>query len=736
MDVIVSRPTDGSCYMTVGSRLVSDVDAESGIETSDSDSATASVTSSEYAAAAAAMPTASHRRDNPTAVSSSVAPSPDMAPCSEEVGEFIRRMMVQPPPSSIVVDDRDIRVVPRPTDVTLPPLDELPEDDATVLVDLPSPGYADYTQCAGSWPRTVQPSSMVGEFTEMRTGNVMLDACDDLTAVVHHEQDAVDENYNRVQILSDGKVAAAAVNRSCPPVAAKRFVKPTTVYSGNHGVSADVPPVSVSTTTNAALPVTAVPPVTKSATLPRSFSIPNLPASHRHFSGDTETYVTESRKRTSIANIWKRFMKRDYESGGMTSSTGFTWTLLPHHRRSMTLQSASIADTTATLRRRSKDPPQSKAATLAAAAADGGSKLQISLPSNFRVLGTNDEFTHSGEEQLASTGLRDVKLVDVQSSRNEGDNNADADDDEATTATAAKGSLDPRPATSTFRDERGRLSHATIDPRIVSASSTACLSGRGGDDTQRSSPKNERRFETATLDRPRDPPPTSGGVWTALTTIATLPRLHKRGQSSTEDPPSQQRWSDPPSTAFPVDADDDDLDDVRRCEYLQTSAANRVRPSLSIDTEKLLRRSMTSEDRTSSPTPLLDFVDWISTLEEEEAATSVNFDTFRGALEPMRWLEDHPSSKISARVQRSRSFSSTTISAQQTAASVQLPSAYLAVISDPAFPPVAAPRSINARITKRPRPDRRREVNVSRILQNTCSCYTIINTSFAVCCIT
>ena len=706
------------CYVTAGSRRASDMDAESGIETGDSDSATASVTSSEYPAAAATLPMASIRRDNTTAVNVDAAVTPDMALFSDDVGEFIRRMMVQPPPSPISLDDCDVAIVPPPTDYildllstadysgysVLPPLVELPEDEATQ-------SYRCDLNHADRRPAPPLPSPRVNEFTERKPKTPISRngvPTPDVAAEHHERKRDFDGISNRAQVSADG---VAAVNQ---PVPAKRCVN-TSVDNGINPVvdiAASRTLIEDTLMKRATATLPASPTDNKSS---RFFNIPQL--ARRRFSSDTES---SSRKKS--ANIWKRFLKRDHESGGLTSSTGFSWTLLPHHRKSMTLQSQSVAESTATFRRRPNDlsptSTQSKIASLAAARAR---ELCISLPSDFRHLTTTnveqrpEQRGASGDEQLTTTDRREVNEDGVRSAGQKRDDNeldASSESDDDTTSPER---LAVRAETKhNYRDERGRLFNAAIDPRINprsnKSSSLACVSGFN--DEKRNLPTNVRHMTTAvtpTADQSNNSPRIP-----LMNISATLPRIYKGSQPSSEDQSaSNQLSSDQPSSqGLEVECQDDDLSEVTRSEYLQASATEAVRPSPAADIDLRLRRSMT-EQPTSAPPPLFGLLNSTLTVERDEPQPqSKCFDTFRGALKPMRWSEDGPNTAGSEKLRRHSDGALTFARSQVFPDYVDvLPPSTDVTDVRPVSAPVAAPRSVSSITTR----DKRRSEKPQKV---------------------
>ena len=833
------------------------MDTESGIETGDSDSATASVTSSECAAAAAAVSTTtSLRRDNPAVVSVDTLLTPDTTTsCPDDVEEFIRRMMVQPPPSPVYFDESDVAIVPSPTDViddswnqlppaanyspycVLPPLVELPEDDVTTSVMVLPSNY----DCR---PRTVPPpppSSSVGEFTEPKPHprNVCVNSCvdmlpDDVSAC--HER-TVDENSNCVLVSAGGVVAGDKRHR--PPLPARRHDR-TMIANGVGHV--DVADSQTSTTMEHATLTLPVSASDEKSARARVQSVPQ-PAHSRRFSGESEKF-TNSRKKAPTANIWKRFLKRDVESGGMTSSTGFTWTLFPH-RHSVTAQSLSVAESTATCPRRPKNlqAAQAKVAALAAAKARD---MHISAPFDFRDL--NDasqkpaQRTASDELQLNATDHREMNEDDVRPAGEEShkaeNTVAPLPDDASAAANASSSSgiswalfrhrksailpsssvaestatLPRRPkillttstqtkiaamaaekarnlqisapfdfrdltnvseklslstapdveqlnptevdqdgahstgqenndkeegssesdddllddessetrATTTryYRDEQGRLFNAAAVPLITKTSSFPCLSSVDDDD-KRHSPKNVRH--TVPTAGQSNHSPSSGRRISLMHISATLPRLYKRSQSSNDDHLSAtQHRCDSPTTGQEPECTDDDVSEVTRSEYLQTSVTEAVRPSPAASTSQLLRRSMTEEP---PPTPpLLGLLDPILNFDDDarpsETVTGRRLDTFRGALKPVRWSEDDP---IPAGTRQVRSLSVGSVtSARQIPAYVDVrpPTMFLAAtVTDVPPPaaaaPVAAPRSVKTSATRdKQRPDKPQKVKL------------------------
>ena len=802
------------------------MDAESGIETGDSDSATASVTSSECAAAAAGVPTTSLRRDNPAAVSVDTALSPDATtPCSDDVDEFIRRMMVQPPPSPVYFDESDFSITPSPPDVVdhswdlpptadyspycvLPPLMELPEEDATTFV---LPSNYDRPPCTAPPP---PPSWSDGEFTKPKPlpRNVCATACVDVAAACHER--TVDENANCVLVSSGGVVAADGRYR--PPLPMRRCDNRTTIANGVGHV--DVADSQTSTTIENATLNDSASDDKSAGARPRSV----LQPTHRlRFSGE------DSRKKTSTANIWKRFLKRDAESGGMTSSTGFTWTLFPQ-RHSATAQSLSVAESTATYPRRPKNL-QSTQAKVAALAAAKARDMHISAPFDFRDLKDARQKpaqrTASDELQMNSTDHRDVNQDGAAGEKStKSENTAPVPDDTLaaadasssttgiswtlfrqrksatlpsssiaesaatlprrpkillTTATqskiaamaAEKGrnlqisapfdfrdltnvseklSLSTAPdvdrsevdqdgahsaeqenndkevssesddddlvgdtrletrstTTRYYRDEQGRLFSAAAVPGITKTVSFPCLSS--GDDDKRHSPKNVRH---TTAGQSNDSP-TSGKRMSL-----TLPRLHKRNQSSNDEHlATSQLGRDSPTTVQEPECTDDDVSEVNRSEYLHASVTEEVRPSPAASTNQLLRRSMTEEQPLTPP--LLGLLDPILTLDDDDQPSrTVNgrcLDTFRGALKPVRWSADDPLPASTKKV-RSLSVGSVAIAGRQIPAYVDVrpPTTFLAAVTDVPPLPVAAPRSLKTSTTRgKQRPDKPQKVKL------------------------
>ena len=779
------------CYLTAGNRRPSDMDAESGIETGDSDSASASVTSSEYA---------SLRRDNTTAVNVDTAVTPDMTSCPDDVGEFIRLMMVQLPPSPVALDESDVVVVPPPTDMVdygsdpplhsdyspytqLPPLLELPEDDATTsMMTLQDENLADSVPCD---PR--QTSSVDNDLTP--------------STAAAHPQRKVDENSNRVLASADGVVAAN--KHSCPPVPAKRCVNTTMFNSVNHGVDVAVLSTSMTTeNTTLTQTSTAAPPVSVADNTSGESRTAQI-----RYSGDTET-LSNSHKKTPTTNIWKRFLKRDVKSDDVSSSLGNSWSLFPR-RKSVPVQSSSDAESIMTLPRRPKTPSQSKAA--------GKSRdLYISLPFDFRDLTTNVGLTQaaSDEEQLNSTGRREFNesgMLSVGQKSNDSENVSLASNDDVppaadnvssnSSSSGISWSLFPHRKTMTvtvqsssiaestatlrrqpknskqskskvaakaakardisvpfdfrnigqtpeqrttsdderlsltgcrevsedggsrsggresndneemssasgddlaegeslemhdktmrsYRDEQGHLFNVATVPRIFNASSLACLPSIN--DEKRNSLKNARNSPTPVQSSQS---PASGRRLSLMSLGATLPRLHKRTQSSNDDQSaSSYRWSDPATTGLNVDGHDDDLSEVKRSEYLQTSKAATTRPSPAAETNQLLRRSMTEQPPPTPPLFLL--FDSILTLEDDsqpqQTVASGRFDTFRGALKPMRWAEEDPGTTSTKR-SRSLSAGNRSSACQQIPAFVNVrpPPSFLAAVTD--VPSTAAP---------------------------------------------
>ena len=689
--------------MTAENRRANDMDAESGIETGDNES----VTSSEYAAAAAILPT-SFRRDNATAVNVDAAVTSSSTSGSDDVGEFIKLMMVPPPPSPASLDEPDV-VVPPPMDLVdyssdlsptadclprslLPPLVELPEDDLTSSVLSLSSQYdanvADRLTCVVSRP---SPSSNVDELTraETKTPRNILSSCDDLTQV-HHEQN-VDENSNCVLVSADGVVAAE--KSSHRPVPAKRSVKTAMANGVHHSVDVIVSRTPT-TTENVTSTKTSAPalPVSGSAnTTARSYSVPQ--PSTRHFSGETETY-TSPRKKTASANIWKRFLRRDLDSSGVSASTGISWSLFPR-RRSITMQSRSVADSISTIPRHAKNQPSASKTTTSAAA-----KLRpdISLPFDFRDLTTGVSLIRAQrieEQLLSSTGRKEVNQNGVLSAGQESSDDEDvwsASDDDL----AAAGRPEKRPKAMTrhdFRDKRGPLSRAfhTLDPRIFKSPSVGCVAS--AEEEKRKSSKNARRTYPSSY----SPPAAKRTILTSL--AATLPRVYTRSQASYEvQATSTDRWSDPLATAPDVEChdDDDDLTEVTRSEYLQKSVTGTVRPSPAADTTRLLRQSMSEKPTSTSTPPLFVLIDSILTLDEDDLPPKTVaggcFDTFKGALQPVRWSDEDASAAGSRRA-RSLSFGSTAASPPQMPAYVDVrpPATFLDVRPTAAL--VAAPRS-------------------------------------------
>lgn len=415
------------------------MDAESGIETDYCDSAAASVTSSECAN----HTSTSVRRDSNISGHVDTALMSNMTSLSDDVGEFIKMMMVQPPPSPVYLDDCDVAVVPPPTDMlersrdvpppatdyspyrTLPPLVELPEDDVMTPVSTPPPPPppSNYDRDPPDrLPRTAaapRPSTLtsVDEFPEPKTRilplprNIVVNSVDSLStnATAAHNQRSLDENSNFVSAID-------RCNRL--PLPATRYSKTTMANNVDHVVDVAVAVSQTQTPTentkSMTLPVSATDKT--SAARQRFHSVP-LPT-HRRFFGATKTYTTNSHKKPPTGNIWKRFLKRDVDSGGMTSSTGFTWSLFAH-RQSATPQSQSVAESTATYRRRPKNP-QSRVAALAAAKARD---MHISEPFNFRDLSNASQKPAQGaaSEQLQpnSTDNREVSHDGIRSAGRE-----------------------------------------------------------------------------------------------------------------------------------------------------------------------------------------------------------------------------------------------------------------------------------------------------------------------------
>ena len=690
----------GGVYVTEVSRRASDVDAESGIETCDSDSATASVTSSEYAAAAAVATvpgSTSVRREAMTALSVDTAA---LAPADDDVEEFIRRVMVRPPPSPICLDDRDIAVVPPPIDcapeppppppavehasysAVLPPLVEEPEDDATVTTS----GESDGPPRVAPRHRPPPPPS---KLTDTRRYDDLMSARTDLTTIVDDE-DTVDENCNRVS--ADGDVAAAAKS-SYAPVAAKRLVKTKAVNSSavnGDVVQAVAAPRNLDAMKSATLPMTRSTPATTTTTTTRSASVSDdttsrkfIQLTQRRFSGDTESGVSDSRRKTP-ADILKRFRKRD----GTTSSTGFSW--LPY-RRSVDLKSRSDAESTATLPRRSKDSAaRSKVGAGGKAPPRELRELYISLPTDFRC-STNKKLEQRSASDDNLLDLTDRRDADQEDSRSARARIIDASSDDE--PTAVKSSETRAKAMQTFRDERGRLFSAEVESRIPKASSVACMQSSVVDSETQSG----RSLTTSTLGRPsRDALPTAAAAAkrTTLTNLgATLPRLYRRTQlAATDDPPAAS--SQPPSAR--VDAAEtceDDVDEVRRSEFMSVNESGR--PSPAADTTQRLHRSLTEQPAS----PLVDLLDFTPSLDDDDrpprtAAAGASFDTFRGALKPMYWSDEKPSWKP-----RSLSVGSRVSGVDMPAyIDVRPPVTFLAaVVTDkrPSAAPVAAQRSAN-----------------------------------------
>jgi len=402
--------------VSAGSRRASEMDAESGIETGDSDSTSASVTSSDYApvAAAAGLPMTSPRRDNAVVT-------------SDDLGEFIRLMMVQPPPSLVCHNDSDVAIVPPPTDFTvvdlpappapadytggysvLPPLLEVPEDESMSRYDL------DQTDRP---PPPPLPSPRIIEQPRPRMRIPRNAANAPTQNVVEVRRDKIVSN--RAQVSADG---VAVVKSLYQPVPAKRnintLVAANSVDDAHAGVDVAASRMLAENTTTTTMTTPSVSP-TDSKPTRSMFSIPHL--ARRRFIPTSADSGADLRQKKTL-NIWKRFMKRDQESaGGMTSSTGFTWTLLPHHRKSMSLQSQSLAESTATFRRCSPDvsPTQTKLATLAAVRAR---ELHISAPFDFRDLSTTTTTTTttmSNVEQRLEHQLTTVSDVGEQPTQTE-----------------------------------------------------------------------------------------------------------------------------------------------------------------------------------------------------------------------------------------------------------------------------------------------------------------------------
>ena len=670
------------------------MDTESGIETGDSDSASASGTSSEYAAAVATAATPSISNDHVTAA------TPDMTSRPDDVEDFIRRVMVQPPPASpACLDDGDVAVVPRPTNVVecasdvlpppaavdysprLPPLIELPEDDA---LSLPSKSVTDLAQCPPHVDGLSPPSSndLMKSYEDLSSLDTAVDC-----------QNGRDENSNFVQASANGVVAA--VKSAVPSVVPKPRVRKTPNSGVNDSVS--VADSRTSTTIENATTTTSV-----TAAVPVSASEDSSTGSHptrQRFSGKTETDGSSSKKNPA-ANIWQRLLRRNAESG---------WSLFPR-RRSLTVQSTSVVESTVTLLRRRK-PPNSAQSKLAAQAAAKAREMQTgtsaTLPTKFRYKPA--QRSSCPEEQLGSTDRGDVNRDCVHSALSA------ASDDEEDFLTEAAESVELRAKKAhNYRDERGRLFNATIDPRISKASSLVSMTDVL--DEKQKLPKNERHsaneVETTTTttttsgrsnhqSATRDSQ-TSGKRMTLMNIGSTLPRLVKKMQSSPseEQSPSDQRWSEPPPR---VEWDDDDVIQVRRSDYLQTSTTARDRSSPAADTNQLLCRSMTEEPTFTPPPPLLSgFLDSMLTVDAEErsdeTAAGVRFDTFRGTLSPIRWSEENRSGGFGSRPQRSMSVDDIVADTRQqvpTYIDVRPPSTLDARSAAPVPVAVAAPRLLN-----------------------------------------
>ena len=197
-----------------------------------------------------------------------------------------------------------------------------------------------------------------------------------------------------------------------------------------------------------------------------------------------------------------------------------------------------------------------------------------------------------------------------------------------------------------YRDERGRLSHATIDPRILKSSTLGRM--HGSDDEG----QNSRHLMTSTLGQPGHwasgfvprNSPTSGKL--TLTSVgATLPRLYRLAGVQSSDEDQSQRHADSPTAAVDVDQHTI-VDELRRSEYLQTGTDRRPSPSTAAN--QLLRRSFTGQ--TTSTQQLFDFFDTFPTLNDDKRPSYTAggsggcFHTFRGALKPVRWSEEKPAS--------------------------------------------------------------------------------------------
>ena len=683
-------------------------------------------------------------RDNTTAVSLDVAVTSDVTSSSDDLGEFIRLMMVQPPPSPPVhVDESDVAIIPPPTEFTLdlaptadysgysvlPPLVELPEDEA---------------ERASCPPPPPVPAPRVIEFGQrkMKTPNSR-------NAGVNSRNDQT-PGVRRVS-AADGVVPAAAARSSSQPVHASTCVSTTDACSVNPGVDIAASRTLIENTL--IKKSTAAPPVGTSQNKSplRSFNIPQL---RRRFTGDTEVFGGGNAQKKSSANIWKRFLKRDRETGGMTSSTGFSWTLLPH-RKSMKLQmqSQSIAESTATFRRRSSDLPssstQSRIATLAASRAR---ELNISLPFDVRDLATgdaqrpeqprtssddNEQLTSTdlrdgvrsaghiisqpydfrslktnarlraeqrtsadGKEQLTSTDRSEVREDVVRSAaqkRNDGELDVpSASVDDVTMTSSSKRRPEVRAETlHNYRDERGRLLNTSIDPRVrpvIIKSSTLQRMSAVNNDKQTPTARNVQPTTTAATPTAgqSNHSPTSARRISLINIGATLPRIYRRNQPTGDD----QSLSETTSTqGVEAECRDEDLCEATRSEYLRESVTGTGQPSPAADTELRLRRSLNDESTSSPPPPpppLLSFHEY-DELQPKWAAAGGRFDTFRGALKPMRWSDE-----VGNKKPRSLSVGSVAVGRQQFPAYVDVrPPGTQDVVTDarPVSALIAAPRS-------------------------------------------